>query len=459
MKVRQVSTILLFFLALSATSQDVAVYLTGRNNGLDIPLDTIILQNLTQNSNAILAPLPQEISTYKIDLLHGSIIYSVAEVKSQYGFFMIMNNAGHIKFRVDLPKEEMVQFGLFSVEGKSLAIQDMALRTGTNMIDVTIGAHPFCVLKVKNKTHFAAYKCIGLPGTSDVFSISIGTEKSDAHTAGVLFPHIIPSNFVFSPGDVVRFSAIKNGMYRNSVTTTPQNLDPIFVYLSKPCPHVLTIRDYDGNVYPTVLIDNQCWMRDNLKTKHYADGTPLVNGTGAGDISNDYSIRYWFDYSDNPVNSETYGRLYTAAAAMRNSNGATGNIQGVCPAGWHVSSATEWCDMEKMLDKTIVDCSISLHDPFGTTIGYSLKETDTVHWYGNQEYTTDNSGFKGLPGGTRSGTQFGGLGFMGEWWVWDPYFGSMGVQIERELVWFDNRIYRQSSLPFMGFSIRCVKDQ
>ena len=32
------------------------------------------------------------------------------------------------------------------------------------------------------------------------------------------------------------------------------------------------ITDYDGNTYNAVQIGDQCWMKENLRTTHYADG-------------------------------------------------------------------------------------------------------------------------------------------------------------------------------------------
>jgi len=39
------------------------------------------------------------------------------------------------------------------------------------------------------------------------------------------------------------------------------------------------VTDYDGNIYHIVQIGNQCWMRENLRTTHYADGNEIPAGT------------------------------------------------------------------------------------------------------------------------------------------------------------------------------------
>ena len=119
----------------------------------------------------------------------------------------------------------------------------------------------------------------------------------------------MPFEFVFTPGDKVRFTAVKTGLYSNFKTSKPVNQDSVFIKLGSPCVAQPVVYDFDQNVYQTVQIGDQCWFRENLKTKHYADGTPLVNGTGIGDFCHDYSTKYWFEYNDDPSLSSIYGLL------------------------------------------------------------------------------------------------------------------------------------------------------
>ena len=54
-----------------------------------------------------------------------------------------------------------------------------------------------------------------------------------------------------------------------------------------------TVTDYDGNTYNTVPIGNQCWMKENMRTTHYADG----NDVPAGGSNTSSTAPYYYNYS------------------------------------------------------------------------------------------------------------------------------------------------------------------
>lgn len=130
-----------------------------------------------------------------------------------------------------------------------------------------------------------------------------------------------------------------------------------------------TVTDYDGNVYTEIQIGNQVWLKENIKSLHYSDGTPIP-----GVVS----------YNDDPANAEIYGRLYTWQAAMRNS--IQEGAQGVAPDGYHVASDAEWTQLENYLGGAAV-------------AGGKMKEAGLEHWFSPNTGADNSSGFSALPGG------------------------------------------------------------
>ena len=75
------------------------------------------------------------------------------------------------------------------------------------------------------------------------------------------------------------------------------------------CP-TSTVTDVDGNVYHTVAIGSQCWMKENLATTKYNDGTPIPNVTdNAAWVALATSAYSWYN-NDAATNKATYGALY-----------------------------------------------------------------------------------------------------------------------------------------------------
>ncbi|MBI5217930.1 MAG: hypothetical protein HY958_03255, partial [Bacteroidia bacterium] len=216
------------------------------------------------------------------------------------------------------------------------------------------------------------------------------------------------------------------------------------------------VGDYDGNGYNTVQIGSQCWMKENLKTTHYANGTAMLDGTSAGDITGNYTSKYYFDYNNTPSNTVIYGKLYTWAAVMNgavSSNANPSGVQGVCPTGWHLPSDAEWNILEKFLDNTVDTTATGW---VGTDIGTKLKEAGTSHWASGNT-GTNSSGFTALPGGSRSfnGT-FYNIGIIGYWWSSKAYDSSYAWG--RYLYFNNAHVYRDYVYESYGFSVRCLRD-
>jgi uncharacterized protein (TIGR02145 family) len=210
----------------------------------------------------------------------------------------------------------------------------------------------------------------------------------------------------------------------------------------------LTITDIDRNVYHTITIGAQVWMVENLKTTRYSDGSeiPLVNTTSTWDALISTSKAYCWS-EDDISNRDTYGALYTWAAAINGSTSdisKTGDIQGACPTGWHVPSDAEWTELELYLGGS-------------SGAGIKLKEAGNDHWYYPNIPGSNESGFTGLPGGFRwYDGLFNTFTEHGYWWSSSEY--SETTAYYRNLTNNYANVYRNYANKEIGFSIRCLKD-
>ncbi len=124
------------------------------------------------------------------------------------------------------------------------------------------------------------------------------------------------------------------------VFTTTHPINDSILIDAQSCPGADTVTDFDGNSYHTVQIGNQCWMRENLRTTHFPDGTAIATGTTS---SNTIAYRYAPHGHENEVS--IYGYLYNRIAVMHGDSSSNTNpsgVQGICPNGWHVPSRMEW---------------------------------------------------------------------------------------------------------------------
>lgn len=115
------------------------------------------------------------------------------------------------------------------------------------------------------------------------------------------------------------------------------------------------VADYDGNIYQTVVIGDQCWMRENLRTTRYADGTLIEEGT-TNSYTEPYRCRgYYSNEAEDFAEIFTHcGYLYNWAAVMHGASSSNTNpsgVQGICPTGWHVPSVSEWGQMANYLSR------------------------------------------------------------------------------------------------------------
>ena len=220
-----------------------------------------------------------------------------------------------------------------------------------------------------------------------------------------------------------------------------------------------TVTDYDGNVYQTIQIGDQVWMKSNLMVTHYSNGEAISvveSNTAWEALTTEDKAYSWYDNSI--ANRDLYGGIYTWAGAMNGAPGSTGNpglVQGVCPESWHLPSDAEWKQLEIYLGMSQADADNS--GIRGSAEGGKLKETGSVQWTSPNTGATNESGFTALPGGFRFyNGEFRDAGDLGVWWCSSEE--GIGNAWFRSLYYDVAGVERYHLDRDFGLSVRCVKD-
>ena len=170
-------------------------------------------------------------------------------------------------------------------------------------------------------------------------------------------------------------------------TTFSYTCAPAFITCGDPV-------SYQGYDYATVLIGDQCWFAENLRSENYDNGDAIPSGLSDGEWEStasgatavygedsgcdNYSPD--IDACDPAQSLSEYGRLYNWYAAD--------DARGLCPSGWHVPNYNEWW-------------IVMIQDVLGGIEVAGGKMKTDYGWQSGGGNGTNSSGFSGLPGGFR----------------------------------------------------------
>ena len=212
------------------------------------------------------------------------------------------------------------------------------------------------------------------------------------------------------------------------------------------CPGIAQVTDVDGNIYNTVLIGDQCWFIENLKTTKLNDNLIIQNLTDANDWTGATNPAYvWYD--NDIANKDLYGAIYNYYTVQ------TGIL---CPQGWLVAGDLEWKILEGTVDSEhgVGDLIWNEQGWRGSDAGKKLK---AENGWNNQGHGTNEYGFTALPGGFRNAMtgDFERIGDWANWWAADE---SEPPQTFRRYINNQNDdISKYNSNPNSGYYVRCVK--
>lgn len=197
----------------------------------------------------------------------------------------------------------------------------------------------------------------------------------------------------------------------------------------------------DGKTYRTLYIAGHTWMAENL---NFADSSKLSILEGNNRC-----------YDDDPGECEAFGRLYSREAALNDSrctcyNGScpsmSGNVQGVCPDGWHIPSKSE----AEQLANSVANQASSLNSSNGWDADHRGNNSTGMSFVGAGVYRRQ-SGYVGFQG---KGKYFNLWVYdasspNGKWYLMDIGKGASG---NGTIAVMDEAGYD----PF--YTVRCIKN-
>ncbi len=237
-----------------------------------------------------------------------------------------------------------------------------------------------------------------------------------------------------------------------------------------------TVSDVEGHVYRTVIIGDQEWMAENLRTTSYANGEEipggLTNREWSAETEGAYSVYgqdgdAWEEDLEGIDSIEAmaraYGKLYNWFAAT--------SEKGLCPAGWRVPTHEDW----GQLRQHVMDQGYPQRDEphslgnamkscrqIDSPLGDDCETSEHPRWdapvsWAKEHVGLDAFGFAGLPSGYRfPNGRYRGIGNLGSWWT--------ATEESADRAWLhhvdsnEGFMYQNMQSKNYGLAIRCVRD-
>jgi uncharacterized protein (TIGR02145 family) len=248
-------------------------------------------------------------------------------------------------------------------------------------------------------------------------------------------------------GDELLYIGYANGNQTGILDIPQESKSYTFQFATNTsCPNTPTV-EYEGQVYNTIQIFSQCWLKENLNVGNMIPGNQEQSNNG---------IIEKYCYNNDSNNCDDFGGLYQWKEMMQYTTQP--GVQGICPPGWHIPTDEEWKVLEGAADSQygIGDPAWDYTEYRGFDVGVNLKSTTGWSGAGNGN---DLYGLSVLPAGQRYGS--GGFSLLGD----GGYFWTSLEGNDTDAWWryfhYTNSVVRRlfSGKEYYSFSVRCVLDQ
>ena len=428
--------VLLYF-AVPLSSQDILFSVSAVYNNQQIAVDSVTFSNLSNATRLSFTALETS-DEYLFNLSTQELVepIGVARLTRESDFTLRRSVPGEILVVCNTDQSVNATVWVIDVNGRVHFASRLEEIAGKGSVRIHPGRTGVFLIRLQSHRETRVFKAIASPADGRL-EIRFELPGSANGKGPKSVQQTTENGFSVAVGDTLTVMVFKEGLFTSpAITKAEENNSVQFEFTDTPPEDTTSVTDIDGNIYRIVRIGDRWWMADDLRTTRFANGDPVPDGTGTGDYRAEINPAYWFVYDDDPENIPVYGRLYTWFAASDPAN--------ICPEGWYLPSDAEWDSLAFWLGGSEV-------------AGGRMKESGTEHWQEPNEGATNESGFNGLPSGSRS--YAGGFGFLGtdaHWWS-STHFDELKAWY-RSAANFTPYLMRATPDKRYGFSVRCIKD-
>lgn len=442
---KKTCTIVLLSLAavVNTMAQKISVHLTfsGQNQQLHSKLDSLKITNITAGGTLQLQ-WPDTAATVQLtpgdtlQYLGYSLGFPVGmdqPVFRENNFRLFQTGSNPVVnegcVAVEIPADGTVEMTLSDLQGRILFRENRQLGKGIHGFSLSPGNHRILFVTARYNTEVRTIRIMAFgSGSGSACRFQYAGMTSPASGTNKEAP--------LKSGQMTQESCIlDNPTYDETYT---------FQFATNiPCPGLPTIT-WQGQVYHTIQIMSQCWLKENLNA-----GT-MINGS---QNQTDNGILEKYCYDNLPSRCDQYGGLYQWGEVMQYV--AQQGAQGICPDGWHVPTDQEFMVLEGIVDTQypVGDPTWELYSYRGFDVGKNLKTSSG--W--NTGIGTNLYGFSGLPAGSRTvNATFDFIGGAGIFWL-SSEFSATKKHLRTLHCDYDNT-YRTAQSPSIGYSVRCLKN-
>ena len=482
MKKNTLLLVLMLMAGMITFAQTVNLTFTGRDaNNQYVPLNSVRITNYTHSW--------QETIYWPDTVLTMQYETGIGDVETCHGASLQLSQNNPNPFEgttyayLTMAESGDVAVEITDVTGRVVGTQNLSTQSGIHQLRITLSTAGMYFLTARQNGHITSIKMVNQGnGGKDAIEF-IGSVE----TNGLAFLQASKSQngpkytttHTFQLGDqmeYIGFATINGHEVASAHVNQAQNASETFVLTfdeaqnntdAHPCPGTPTVTDVDGNVYNTVMIGTQCWMKENMRATHFSNGDSITLGLTA----TNYSEPYYYDYFFSDIPLEKRGYLYNWPAAvhgMDTSSSVPSGIQGICPTGWHVPSWGEWDALRVYLgSKSEFHCG-------GCVECIAPALCDSVYWNASSGSCTPGNltgnnatGFSAVPAGYYWGVDsdpyqcYSSSGNRSDFWSTTLSSGSdvqSGPRNTLFIQYYLSNAAMGGVFENHGLSVRCIKD-